>query len=235
MARLSLYLALVTLACIVGAASAGLYSLLRHEPTFYRTCVARVDPKQAEKAKEFASECFEFIAAVGTEKEWFFQLREENINSFFAQEANQDKPAKILPDFLQEPRLSMEHDRLRFAFRLGSGKFSTVVSADLKLWLAKDEPNVMAIQINGLKAGAIPVSMISVFDKMLDHARQNGIDANWYRYKGSPVVVIRFQADQARPTMLFQALEVEKGTITIRGKNLELNRTTASGVPAIAP
>lgn len=235
MARLSLYLALVTLACIVGAASAGVYSLLRHEPTFYRGCMSRTDPKQTEKAKEFASECFEFIAAVGTEKEWFLQLREDHINSFFAEESRQGKAGKILPDFLQNPRLSMEHDRLRFAFRLGAGKISTVVSADLKLWLAKDEPNVLAIQINSLKAGAIPVSMISVFDKMLDHARQNGIDANWYRYKGSPVAVIRFQADQARPTMLFQALEVEKGAIVIRGKNLEFNRTTASGSPVITP
>ncbi len=130
--------------------------------------------------------------------------------------------------FLQSPRIALENDRLRFAFRLGSGKLSTVVSADLKLWLAKDEPNVMAIQISSLKAGAIPVSLVSIFDRLLDQARQNGIDANWYRYKGNPVVVIRFQADQARPTMLFQALEVERGSITIRGKNLEINRTAAA-------
>lgn len=229
MARLSLYLALATFAVIGLALGTGIYSLLRHEPTFYRIQMAKAEPKSIEKAKEFASECIEFIAAVGTEKEWFAQFKEENINCFFAEESSQKgKPEKILPDFLQSPRIALENDRLRFAFRLGSGKLSTVVSADLKLWLAKDEPNVMAIQISSLKAGAIPVSLVSIFDRLLDQARQNGIDANWYRYKGNPVVVIRFQADQARPTMLFQALEVERGSITIRGKNLEINRTAAA-------
>jgi hypothetical protein len=213
MARLSLYLALATFAVIGLALGTGIYSLLRHEPTFYRIQMAKAEPKSIEKAKEFASECIEFIAAVGTEKE---------------ESSQKGKPEKILPDFLQSPRIALENDRLRFAFRLGSGKLSTVVSADLKLWLAKDEPNVMAIQISSLKAGAIPVSLVSIFDRLLDQARQNGIDANWYRYKGNPVVVIRFQADQARPTMLFQALEVEKGSITIRGKNLEINRTAAA-------
>ncbi|MFN5290089.1 MAG: hypothetical protein ACK5E4_08395, partial [Planctomycetia bacterium] len=75
MARLSLYLALATFAVIGLALGTGIYSLLRHDPTFYRIQMAKAEPKSIEKAKEFASECIEFIAAVGTEKEWFAQFK----------------------------------------------------------------------------------------------------------------------------------------------------------------
>ena len=83
---------------------------------------------------------------------------------------------------------------------------------------------MVAIQVYSLKAGALPISLLSMFDKISDTARQNGIEVSWYRHQGKPVAVVRFQADQPRPTMLLQSLEIERGFLTLRGKNMDSNR-----------
>ncbi len=229
MARLSLYLAIATFIALFCVGTIFLYSFIRHEPNFYKTALLIAnDPHKSEKAKEFTSDCFEFIGAVGTEKEWFAQFKEDQINSFFSEELDESgNKNKILPDYMRSPRVSLEPDRLRFAFRLGEGRLSTIISADLQLWLAKDEPNVIAIQICSLKAGAVPITLLSMFEKISDSARQNGIEISWYRHQSKPVAVLRFQADQPRPTMLLQALEIERGFLTLRGKNIDSNRPDA--------
>ncbi|MFM7096537.1 MAG: hypothetical protein ACKO16_03880 [Gemmataceae bacterium] len=226
MARLSLYLALATFLSLLAVSGFVLYSIIRHEPNFYKTALlVSNDPNKGEKSREFTSECFEFIGAVGTEKEWYAQFKEDQINSFFSEELDEiTNKNKFFPDNIKAPRISLEPDRLRLAFRWGEGKLSTIISAELKLWLAKDEPNVIAVQLYSIKAGALPVSLLSMFDRISDTARQNGIEVSWYRHQGKPVAVVRFQADQPRPTMLLQALEIEKGFITLRGKNLDSNR-----------
>lgn len=84
MARLSLYLALATFLSLLSIGGFVLYSIIRHEPNFYKTALLVAnDPNKGEKAKEFTSECFEFVGAVGTEKEWYAQFKEDQINSFF--------------------------------------------------------------------------------------------------------------------------------------------------------
>ncbi|MSR30135.1 MAG: hypothetical protein EXR99_01395 [Gemmataceae bacterium] len=225
MARYTWMLALILCLGLVSLATGGLYFLLRYEPSFYKGSTQFHHPDQAKKSMEFTTECFEFIAAATNEKEWYGLFREEQINSFFAEELDQSgKPGRLLPDYIQAPRISMDQDRLRLGFRLGQHPWTTVISADMKLWLAKDEPNVLAIQLESLKAGVVPISLISLFDKAADLARQNGIEVTWYRFKGKPVAVLRFQADQNKPSILLQALSIEKGALTIRGKNLETNR-----------
>ena len=226
MARLSLYLALATFLSLLSIGGFVLYSIIRHEPNFYKTALLVAnDPNEGDKAKEFTSECFEFVGAVGTEKEWYAQFKEDQINSFFSEELDETgNKNKFFPDYIRAPRICLEPDRLRLAFRWGEGKLSTIISAELKLWLAKDEPNVVAIQVYSLKAGALPISLLSMFDKISDTARQNGIEVSWYRHQGKPVAVVRFQADQPRPTMLLQALEIERGFLTLRGKNMDSNR-----------
>ena len=52
-------------------------------------------------------------------------------------------------------------------------------------------------------------------------ARNNGIEVSWFRHEGYPVALIRFQADQARPTLQFKAVQFEQGSITIHGRSRE--------------
>src|SRR5437764_358064 len=49
----------------------------------------------------------------------------------------------------------------------------------------------------------------------------SGLAVTWYRHNGHPVALLRFQADQAHPTLLLQDVHLDKGSLTIRGRSPE--------------
>ena len=110
-------------------------------------------------------------------------------------------------------------ERMRLAFRYRSRLICTVVSLDLRIWLPKGESNVVAIQLEGLRAGALPFKAQWLLEQISEVGRQNGIEVNWYRHDGHPVALLRFQADHPRPTLQLKAVQLEEGRITIRGRS----------------
>ena len=68
-----------------------------------------------------------------------------------------------------------------------------------------------------------------LLERISEVARQNGIDVTWYRHEGYPVALLRFQADQQRPTLQFKAVKFEPGCISIHG---QANEEKAEALPA---
>jgi hypothetical protein len=125
----------------------------------------------------------------------------------------------LLPDGVSDPRVVFDEDRIRLAFRLRQSLLSTVISMDMRVWLARNEPNTVAVRLESFRAGVLPIAAHWLLERLSEAGRQNGIDVNWYRHEGYPVALLRFQADQARPTLVIQAVKIEKGAITLRGKS----------------
>jgi hypothetical protein len=88
------------------------------------------------------------------------------------------------------------------------------------MWLAGTEPNVVAVEIQGFRAGAVPISAQSLLERVSEAAPQN-LEVSWYRYNGHPVALLRFQADRKRPTMQLRHLEVQQGKVVIAGGPLD--------------
>ncbi len=134
----------------------------------------------------------------------------------------QDSP-ESLPEGISDPRIAFDHDRIRLAFRYGSGLFSTVISIDLRIWLTAQERNVLVVELERFRAGALPISSRTLLEKISEAGRPRGIGVAWYRnhQTGHPVAVLRFQDDQPKPTMEFIAVQPEAGTITIHGRSTD--------------
>ena len=47
---------------------------------------------------------------------------------------------------------------------------------------------------------------------------------SWYRHEGHPVALLRFQANQARPTLRLKVVSFEQGQVTIHGESAERAR-----------
>src|SRR4029077_19716374 len=118
-----------------------------------------------------------------------------------------------LPEGIAQPRLVFDKERVHLAFRYGRGLFSTVVSIDLRVWLVPKEQNVIALEVEGFRAGALPIATKSLLEKVAEVARAKGVSVNWYRDKGTghAVAILRFQEDQPRPTFLLEAVELNPG------------------------
>ena len=127
-----------------------------------------------------------------------------------------------MPAGVSRPHIVFEPGKAELAFRYGSG-WNSVITIDLRIWLASAEPNAVALELDGLRAGALPISGQWLQEEFAKAGRESGggMDVSWYRRDGHPVALLRFQPDQAHPTLLLQDVHVDQGTLTIRGRSPE--------------
>lgn len=223
MSRKSLLLAVGLLVLLLGGGVAAGYLLVRHEPDFYRNSAAGAGPERQQMSNQFQTEFWHFVETViNNEPEWQHEFTEVKINSFFDEDFRRaGSVEKNLPEGISGPRVAFRPDRIRLAFRYGKGFWSTVVSADLRIGLAARGPNVMVIEILGLRAGALPISAQAFMDRVSEAVRRYDIDVLWYRHNGNPVALLSFQAGRRYPTVQLRQLELHQGRIVIRGRSVD--------------
>jgi hypothetical protein len=198
-----------------------LFVLFRHEPGFYYERAEPAGKSRKQNSGEFITHFGEFCEDVHLSRAWSAHFEEKWINSFFEEQFVDSRWAeKILPEGISSPRIAIQPDKISLAFRYDAGLLETIISIDLRMWLTK-EPNVVALELQGLHAGAIPIAAQSLLEQVSEAARQNNIEVTWYRYHGNPVALLRFQADQDHPTMRLEQLVLHQGVIEISGHSIE--------------
>jgi hypothetical protein len=208
--------------------------LVRYEPSRYSQAALPAGPERVEYSQQFYSEFTQLLSDIGGERKWQATFTEQQINGYlnegFVQSGLSDR---VLPEGISDPRVVLEQDRLRLAFRYGSGLWSTVISIDMALWVCENEPNVLALKLTGFHAGALPISAQSLLERISEAGRNNGIDVTWYRHDGHPVALLRFQADQARPTLQLRSVHLKPGVFIIQGNSgaQSARSTTVLSVP----
>jgi hypothetical protein len=217
---------------LLGGAAALLVLLVRHEPAFY----SRVAPPEGSQRKKRSGQFLQEFIQLGQDmrhyQEWNATFEQDCINSYFEEQfLDSGLAERILPEGVTAPRIAVEPDRIRLACRYGSGALSTVISINVRLWLVQTESNAVALELQNLHAGAIPIAAQSLLEQLSEAARQSNIGVTWYRYHGNPVALLRFQTDQDRPTIRFDHLVLRDGAIEIRGRSPDTVTRTASYFP----
>lgn len=202
---------------LVAGVISGLVLLARREPTFYQVMVLPEGKERKEQSSACMTEFVRLLNDIVNEQAWDCRLTSDQINSYFEEDFIRSG-IRVLPDSIREPRVAIEPEKIRLAFRYGREPWSTVVSIDIGLWLAPKEPNVIALELQGMHAGALPINAQSLLENIYEAARQYDIDPSpWYRHKGNPVTLLRFQAARPTPTIRFQRLELHDGYMVISG------------------
>src|SRR5262245_22856002 len=177
--------------------------LLVHEPSVYARASQPEGDERKHLSGEFNSEFVQLYEGIRNQSVWGATFTEKSVNSYFEEDFIRTGISKsILPEGVSAPRVVIEPDKVRLAFRYQIGPWNTIITIDMRVWLAnKREPNVIALELQGLHAGSLPIAAQSLLEQISETARQNGIEVIWYRYHGNPVALLRFQADQAHPTI----------------------------------
>ncbi|MBY0228563.1 MAG: hypothetical protein K2W96_04705 [Gemmataceae bacterium] len=218
MSRRSFFVALGVLALLVLVGLAAAWLLLRYEPRYYAKLLPGTEKERSEQSAEFVREFFTFLSAVQGQKEWYGRFTEEQVNSYLAVGLEKHWQAgSPFPEGVSEPRLVFEPGRIRVAFRYKKGLLDSVVSVSLKVWVPRDEPSALCVQLEYLKAGLLPLSAQWLLDSFEEKARANRIDVSWYRHDGLPVALLRFQTDKAKPTIRLETAKVEQGAVVFAG------------------
>jgi hypothetical protein len=214
---------------------AALYAMIRHVPAYYRDAVLPAGKERQRQAAKFASDFAQFYQDLTYARQWDAHFREQAINSFFAEQLNQsglgnqilstaDQSADrrtpfTLPEGLSDPRLLVRPDGFRLGLRYRWGPLAAILSIDMRVWLAASELNVVALELQGLHVGALPISAQSLLERISEKARENGIEVTWYRYHGNPVALLRFQADQELPTYRLDHIALKDHEIGVWGRS----------------
>ncbi len=223
MSRKSLLIGVAILVALVGSVTATILLLVRHEKDFYASRAVPPSPeRQADSGEFFRRSLHVYTSIAEGESQWEEHFTEHQINSYFAEDfVNSGVAAGLLPEGVSEPRVALEADRIRLGFRYGKKPWSTVIALDLRIWLAKKETNVVAVEIQGLHAGGLPVSAQSLLERFFEGAQRSGFPVTWYHYNGNPVALLHFEAGQPRPTVKLDRLQVHEGMLEIGGRSVE--------------
>ena len=220
MGRKSLVWAL-TIVLLLGTGVGTLLAVLvHHEPGFYTQAAVPPGEIRSKASGEFVSSFIRLIDGVANRREWGEPFTQEQINSYFEEDfVNEHGAERPLPEYIHEPRVVLEPDKIRLAFRYGTGLWSTIVSIDVRVWLVVKELNVVAVEFQAVHAGALPISAQSMLERVAAMAEQHDIDPTWYRLNGHPVLVLRFQAERSTPTFQLQRLELQAGKLLVAGRS----------------
>jgi hypothetical protein len=198
----------------------GLWLLVRHEPAFYRQSAAPAGPERRRASKRFQEQFFNMVQRIAypDRHPWGVELPQDQINAYFAEDfLKLGNWERNLPQAIREPRVAILPNQLRLGFRYGQPPWSTVISLDLNIWLVPSEPNALALEVQRVCAGALPIAGQSLLENIVEALRRQDIEVTWYRRSGRPVALLRFQADQRRPTVQLcrLVLQLQEGKILV--------------------
>lgn len=232
--RRSFILTVLILAAALGCTGAGLAALLKHEPSFYSQGCSSPDAADPDLCARVVTRFGDLKNDIRSKPDWGATFTATELNAFFRETLDRKAGglSGLLPDGLNDPRVSIEGDRLRLAGRYGTGLWSTVLSVELRAWLVKGEMNTVALELVGMWAGALPLGTQSVLDAISETARDSNVVVTWFRRDGHPVGILRFYADQVRPTTQIRTFKIEGDSLTVAGRALhEMGGTPVVGLP----
>ena len=245
MSRKSFLLVVGILLLCGGGVAAVLALMIAHEPDFYRR--AAIPP--GEQRQKWSRECLgagvTLISHIKEAKTWGARFTQEQINSYLEEEFLGQTPADraLFPEGIRDLRVAIEEDRIRVGFRYGGKRWSTIVSLDLRVWLAKGDPNVVALEVQGMRLGSLPITTQSVLERFSDaiqRRQENGYGSNpiemtWYRHNGKPVALLRFSSSRKDPSVQLLHLKMQPGAISISGADRAKSSAIETPPPAATP
>ncbi len=210
------------------AVVAGLYAAARREPDFY-TAAVREGNDPSPGSSELLTRFNELQNDIQTgNPKWGKSFTAAELNAFLRDQLDEGGLlAEILPTGVQTPRVAIDGDRLKIGARLqvapaeglASDATTTVISLELKMWAVRPEPNTVAVEVVGVKAGGLPVGSQRYLDRFAEACRRANIEVTWYRADGNPVALMKFYADQARPPAVVRSVTIGDGKLTVTGQS----------------
>lgn len=218
--------ALILLAAFTGAAAALLYSASRHQPQFYQQAL-RIEPElQREAGDELEQNVLELHNSARDEGRWEAVFTESQINGWLAADLPEKFP-HMLPVGTDQPRVSIDPQRIKIACRYQRGKVNTVISFNLSVNLTT-EPNTLAIRVSKVRAGALPVPLKRFLSPITKAGADSDITLRWSQTDGDPVALVTVphqHEDYSHREIYLESIEMRNGEVALAGRTQQPGAT----------
>ena len=209
----------VILLVVIGL-SGGWWALeqTQHVPEFYTRATDDAplehrggQPGLQEEVEQLQSDA----AKIGS---WNATFSDDQINAWLIEELPKKFP-RLLASGASEPRIAIEDDRLLAAVRYKNRRIDTVISCQLSVELT-EQPNMLALQVNHLKAGALPLPLSNFLKGITHEAAKGGVDIRWDDAQSGPIALVTVPSEHpgyVRAPVIVESIQLVDGSLILAG------------------
>lgn len=214
---------------------ATLYMAARHVPAFYSRALAPSDAELRRASDELLRRASELTNSARREGRWSVAFTDRQINGWLAVDMTENHP-DLLPERITEPRVTIDGGQVLIACRYHSGRISTIFSMEADVYLT--EPNVLALRIRRARAGALPLPLGRILERVAAVANDLDLRLSWRQVGGDPVALVELSGlrDDDDGLLILESLELRDGSLLVAGRSEDRagEQTTSSDASAAA-
>ncbi len=188
------------------------------KPEFYAVAELQIaDPVERKQvAQEFVEQSQHFVDEIKTQPQWTQEFSDAQINSWLVEEFP-GRFQKWVSDEISQPRVKIEQGGIRIGARVKqAGQWNGIVSVYATVRVLA--PNELAIELQSVHAGLVPVPLKTVIEQISEQARANGIEIEWRRVGEREAAVVRM-TDESPERAQLEKIEFRDGTIRVSGSS----------------
>ncbi len=216
--RLLLYVA----AGLVVLALLGLYIALRHEPAFYARAMQIAPPVLDRGSDRMIRQATALQNATARSGRWQAVITAEEINGWLTVDMMKNHPGTLPPGF-SDPRVEIDAKRITVGCRFQQSGVNSVLSLAVRPYMA--EPNILALRIERARAGALPLPLKGILDRVSQAARDMQWQLEWRHTGGDPVAMLTLPDDaESNHIVRIESFQLADGEIRIIGNTQRRKR-----------
>lgn len=149
---------------------------------------------------------------------WHATFSDDEINAWLIEELPTKFP-RLLAKGASEPRIVIEDDRVLAAVRYKNRSFDTVISCELEVELT-EQPNMLALRVKDLKAGALPLPLSNFLKGISSEAAKGDIDIRWDVTENGPVALVTVPSEHPRyvdSPVIVESVQLVERTLILAG------------------
>jgi hypothetical protein len=208
--------------------SLGLYRAAQQAPEFDEQALVAEPTQQAAAGDELERRLLDLRGDTRREGRWEAHFSEQQINGWLAADLPEKFPG-LLPPEASNPRVHITSDSFQAAFRYASGRITAVISCEADIYLT-DEPNVVAVRLRRVRAGALPLPLGQFLEQIAAEAANAGVALRWSEEAGDPLALITIPPQVDAKTQAeshLETLELREGEIVLAGRTERFSRPQA--------
>ena len=149
---------------------------------------------------------------------WEARFSEDDINAWLIRQLPL-KFKRLQNSGAKDPRISIQQDRLLAAARYTDRNLDTVISCELHVELT-EAPNLLAVHIRKLKAGAVSLPISQFINGVSAEAAKGDVQIRWDRTESDPTALVQVPSEHAgyaHSPVIIESIQLIDGAIVLSG------------------
>lgn len=191
-------------------------------PEFYRAAEKQVlDPVvRKDAAQKFEQQTKHLVEEIKQSGEWSEEFTDAQINAWLTDEFP-TQFAEWIPTGVSGLRIRVTPQAVMVGFRyVEADQWSGVVSLSARTWV--DAPNRLAIQLQTIQAGLLPIPIDTIIQQVVEHAKDSGAEIEWRDHsEGKIAIVTLAPVGDGAPQL--ENVALSKGRLRVSGSSKPAN------------